>query len=58
MKMLSQEENPDFTIEQLKVMKDSVGAFPFVPYLHGVVIDMIDGKWKEKAPLSVVKQNT
>lgn len=34
----------DFTIENLKTMKDAVNQFAYLPYVHGLVCDLLDGK--------------
>lgn len=42
LKKLSEDEN-DWSVEELALIKEAVGQFPWVPWAHGYICDLIDG---------------
>ena len=42
----------DFTVEEVMTMKEAVSAHPFVPFVHGQIVDLLDQK---KPKLTAIK---
>jgi hypothetical protein len=46
-KKLDRKPESDFSAEEVSLMKEAVGRFPWLPFVHGVICDLLDQKTAE-----------